>query len=254
MTRVESKAAGLSADEVLAKLRKLGKPGAAEVYRRHGASGEVWGVSFADLGALTRKIKVDHALAQALWSSGVVDARTLALMVADPAALTPSAAEAWLHEANAPVLLQYLAQLVAKTVFARDRLDAWTKSEEDFARACGYTLLAALLATQQLSDADCRRHLAAIAKTIHTSPNTARGAMNSALIAIGVYRPSLREDAVAAARRIGKVQVDHGQTGCKTPDAEAYIRKAAARKGGPRGPDGRRGASRKSTGRKQKES
>ena len=28
---------------------------------------------------------------------------------------------------------------------------------------------------------------------------------------------------LAAARRIGKVMVDHGDTSCKTPDAESYI-------------------------------
>ena len=32
-----------------------------------------------------------------------------------------------------------------------------------------------------------------------------------------------------AARRIGEVHVDHGETGCKTPDAAAYIQKMADR-------------------------
>ena len=35
---------------------------------------------------------------------------------------------------------------------------------------------------------------------------------------------------LAAARRIGKVEVDHGDTGCKTPDAVDYIRKMAERR------------------------
>ncbi|MGQ0518236.1 DNA alkylation repair protein, partial [Bacillus sp. D-CC] len=30
-------------------------------------------------------------------------------------------------------------------------------------------------------------------------------------------------------RKIGKVQVDHGATSCKTPDAESYIKKARER-------------------------
>ena len=230
MHRTATNVRGLSAAETLQQLKKLGKPNAAEIYRRHGASGEVWGVSFADLGKFTKRIKTDHALARELWESGVVDARTLALMVADPAALTPSAAEAWLREANAPVLLHYLALLVAQTAFARDKLEAWTKAKGDFPRTCGYTLLAILLGRQQVSDADARRHLATIEKTIHASPNRARHAMNLALIAIGTHKPELETDAVAAARRIGKVEVDHGETGCKTPDAEAYILKAKARK------------------------
>ena len=35
---------------------------------------------------------------------------------------------------------------------------------------------------------------------------------------------------IAAAQRIGKVEVDHGDTDCKTPDAVSYIKKSLARK------------------------
>jgi hypothetical protein len=49
--------------------------------------------------------------------------------------------------------------------------------------------------------------------------------MNMALIAIGVRSAGLRKLALAAAKRIGKVEVDHGDTSCKTPDAAAYIAK-----------------------------
>ena len=52
-------------------------------------------------------------------------------------------------------------------------------------------------------------------------------AMNRALIAIGVSNARLEKPALAAAKRIGKVEVDHGETGCQTPDAAAYIRKTA---------------------------
>ena len=50
------------------------------------------------------------------------------------------------------------------------------------------------------------------------------------LIAIGIYKPQLQKTAIAASRRIGKVEVDHGETSCKTPAAEPYILKAAKRK------------------------
>jgi hypothetical protein len=55
-------------------------------------------------------------------------------------------------------------------------------------------------------------------------------AMNGALIAIGMRGPGLEKTAIAAAKRIGKVDVDHGETGCKTPDAAEYIRRAVARR------------------------
>jgi len=52
--------------------------------------------------------------------------------------------------------------------------------------------------------------------------------MNTALIAIGVYKPNLTDKAMETAKRIGKVEVDHGDTSCKTPDAIAYIKKTLA--------------------------
>ena len=63
---------------------------------------------------------------------------------------------------------------------------------------------------------------------IHSPPNRVRYAMNTALIMIGCRNAFLRAAAIAAARRIGPVEVDHGATGCKTPAAEAYIAQVVA--------------------------
>jgi hypothetical protein len=52
--------------------------------------------------------------------------------------------------------------------------------------------------------------------------------MNGALIAIGVRNDQLEKLAITAAKRIGTVEVDHGDTDCKTPDAVAYIAKTKA--------------------------
>src|SRR5882724_9543815 len=216
----------MNASDVLKKLKKLGKKKTAEIYRRHGAGGEVWGVSFADLATLKKQIKVDHNIAQSLWKSGVLDAQTLALMIADPAVLTPAEADEWLAQSKGDVLLGYLAQVVARTSFARDKLSTWMQSEDEFTRTAGYTVLSVLLGAEQIPDEEARRHLNAIEAMIRTSPNRARHAMNGALIAVGVYKPDLRKEAIAAARRIGKVEVDHGETSCKTPDAEEYIKKS----------------------------
>ncbi len=54
--------------------------------------------------------------------------------------------------------------------------------------------------------------------------------MNGALISIGLRGGRSRERAVAVAEAIGTVVVDHGQTGCVTPDAAGYIGKAQAQR------------------------
>ena len=38
----------------------------------------------------------------------------------------------------------------------------------------------------------------------------------------------MEKEALAAAKRIGKVEINHGDTACKTPDAAAYIKKTVA--------------------------
>ena len=71
-------------DEIMAKLKALGKAHTAKLYRRHGTGDNVFGVSFAEIGKLKKKIKTDHDLALQLWDSGSLDARILAAMIADP--------------------------------------------------------------------------------------------------------------------------------------------------------------------------
>ncbi len=221
----------MDTEQVIAALERAGKPATAAIYRRHGAVDPVLGVPFAEIGKIRKKLRVDHALARALWASGVAEARVLALQVADPEVLTRAEAEDFLAAPGSRFLTGYLASLVAKAPFAASALGPWTRARDEATRELGYTLLAVRLKDdpEALTGKQAEDYLARIEKGIHASPNRARHAMNNAVIAIGVFRPDLREAALATAGRIGKVEVDHGETGCKTPDAVAYIGKAAKR-------------------------
>ncbi len=104
-------------------------------------------------------------------------------------------------------------------------------SKQDLVSQTAYSLLSVMAMNDKgLPDSCFEQHVAAIESTIHSSPNWTRHAMNQAVIAIGLRNEHLRALALAAADRIGKVKVDHGETGCKTPDAAAYIAKALARR------------------------
>jgi 3-methyladenine DNA glycosylase AlkD len=218
------------APEVMTTLKKLGTPQGVKIYKRHGAGDNVYGVSFADLGKLQKKIKVDHALALTLFESGNMDACSLAIMIADPQKMTSAVADQWCGQMRS-CLGGMFAGLIAKSPLAEAKLKAWLKSKNPAIRETGHMLFGQLLksGSSLISDADCEKSIAAIEKSIHSAPNDEKHAMNMGLIAIGIYRPKLRTKAIAAARRIGKVEVDHGETSCKTPDAESYILKAAAR-------------------------
>ena len=59
--------------------------------------------------------------------------------------------------------------------------------------------------------------------------NRVRYAMNSVLILLGSHVAALTDECIAAARRIGEVKVDMGDTACKVPDVAEYIEKVRSR-------------------------
>jgi 3-methyladenine DNA glycosylase AlkD len=222
----------MNAQEILVTLEKLGKPQIAAIYKRHGSGDNVFGVLTSELVKLQKKIKVDHALAMELWNTANSDARVLALLVADPEKLTRADADGLLGDGPVRAVGYYLSALVARSPIAEKTMRAWMKSPDEARREMGYSILGFRLKNDpgSVSDADAETVLATIEKEIHRSPNWVRYAMNGAVIAIGVSKPALRRKAIAAAKRIGKVEVDHGETNCKTPDAAPYIEKASNRK------------------------
>ncbi len=222
----------MKAQEILATLKKLGKPQTAAIYKHHGSGDNVFGVLTPEIAKLQKKIKVDHALAMELWKTGNAEARVLALQVADPEKLTRADADGLVKDGPVRFIGCYLSGLLARSPIAEETMRAWMKSPAEFPREMGYGLLGVRLKDDpgSISDADAEKVLATIEKEIHRSPNWARYAMNGALISIGVFKPALRKKAIEAAKRIGKVEVDHGETNCKTPDAVPYIEKASKRK------------------------
>jgi 3-methyladenine DNA glycosylase AlkD len=218
-------------DQAMKELKKYGTAQNIKIYKRHGAGDNLFGVSFANLRKLQKQIKSNNQLAKKLWKTGNADARSLALLIASPEEMTFRQAEDWVNDINYYLLADLLAALIARTAIAEELMINWMKSKKEYIRQCGYAILAIISnSNEKLSDDDYRRFIKTIEREIHASPNRARHAMNMGLIAIGIYRESLRAEAIAAAGRIGKVDVDHGETSCKTPDAIAYIEKAAKRK------------------------
>ena len=222
----------MNAQEILATLKKLGKPQTAAIYKRHGSGENVFGALTSEIAKLQKKIKFDHALAMELWQTGNTEARVLALQVADPKKLKLSDADGLVKDGPVHFLGCYLSGLLARSPIAEGTMRAWMKSPDESHREMGYGILGVRLKDDpdSVSDADAEKVLATIEKEIHGSPNWSRYAMNGAVISIGVFKPALRTKAIEAAKRIGKVKVDHGETNCKTPDAVTCIEKASKRK------------------------
>ena len=222
----------MTPEQVMQELEQLGTAQNVAVYARHGVTDPMFGVSFANLTALKKKIRTHHALALDLWETGNHDARLLATMIADPDAMDAKTLDAWVRTLSDYIVTDAFAKLAVRTKFARKKADRWVNSKPEFVARAGWHMLATMaLDDANLPDTFFQPYLDLIANTIHSRPNRTKEAMNTALIAIGTRSGNLEHDAIEIAARIGKVQVDHGLTNCKTPDAAQYILKTVKRKG-----------------------
>lgn len=216
--------------DVMTELAAAGSEQTRRTYLRHGVPEPLFGVSFAKLKELKKRLKKQHALACELWECGNSDARVLATMIADPARATPELLEAWCGAIGHHVLAGSFADYVLLTPFARHCQDAWLDSPREMAARVGWTLVSLrALQDRAAGDDEFAAYLPRLEAGLHAAPNRVREAMNTALIAIGIRSRELEVRAIATARRIGRVEVDHGDTACKTPDAEAYILKTRQR-------------------------
>lgn len=212
--------------QAMAALEKAGSDQTRKTYLRHGAKEPLFGVSFATQKDLLKRIGMDHELACALWDTGNFDARNLAVKLVDPSRMSEAELDRWARGYGARMCCAYVAAVACEGPHAISRANAWLASGDEEQRTTGWTLVGALaMRDETLPDAWFAAHLATIERTIRTVPDGVRAAMNQTVISIGCRNAALRKAALAAAKRIGPVEVDPGDTACKTPDATEYVEK-----------------------------
>ena len=216
---------------VMAELESAGTAENIEIYKQRGAGENVFGVSSAHLKKLKKKLGVDHELAMELWETGNSDARSLAMMIADPDEVSPTVATQWMKDVDYALHGSEVAGVVALSPAGLSKMRQWRKQKSEFARATGYSMLACMLEddAESVEDMECLRVLKDVEMEIHRSPNRARHSMVMAVIAIGVHKPELSEEAIETGERIGDVQVDHGESSFTTPKIAPYINKTLKR-------------------------
>lgn len=217
--------------DILQELESLGTEQNRKIYRRYGITEAMYGVSYASLKALTKRIKTNHPLTLTLWASGNHDARVLATMIADPAQMTSDLADTWAMDLGNSVIADAFSVLVSKSPIALRKAEEWVEVEDEWRGAVGWQLMAHIaMQNKELPGSYFDKYIHMIESSIHSRKNRVRYAMNGALIAIGMRSYELQQRALEVARAIGQVYVDHGETSCKTPDAAQSILKANARK------------------------
>jgi len=215
--------------DVMAELEKKGSEKTRATYARHGIAGDVYGVSVADLKVIAKKIKGNQALACELYETRNYDAMYLAGIVADGSQMSKKQIEAWAKGATWGMMSEYTVPWVAtESQHARELANKWIDSKQESLATSGWCTWGGIVATRPDEELDLEEInvlLNRVVKQIDAAPDRVRYCMNGFVISVGTYVKPLLKAAKSAAKKIGTVSVDMGDTACKVPLATAYIDK-----------------------------
>ncbi len=106
---------------------------------------DAFGVSLYVLRPMAKGLFPDHELALALWATGKHEARLLASMVDDPAAVTEEQMEAWAAAFDSwDVCDQVTSNLFDKTPYAYAKVTEWSAREAEWVKRAAFATAAAL--------------------------------------------------------------------------------------------------------------
>jgi hypothetical protein len=224
--------------EVMSALKAKGSESTKRILLKHGAKEPFFGVKVGDMKPLAKKLKGRQALALELFATGNSDAQYLAGMIADGRLMTTKQLQTWADTAAWDMISGNTVPWVASEhpegfVLATK----WIASKQEQVARAGWSTLGALAATIPDADlpvAQLGQLLDRVVRDMPKAPDGARYSMNNFVIMVGTYVAPLGNKAIATARKLGRVEVDMGDTACQVPDAENYIIKS--RRGAPVAP------------------
>jgi 3-methyladenine DNA glycosylase AlkD len=197
--------AAAEARAILADLERRGSSKERAALARYGIVAEAaLGIAVGTLKQLAKQRGRDQALAEALWSSEVYEARMLAAFVGEPERITAARMDHWCRDFdNWAVCDTVCFHLFDRTPHAWNKVDKWSKRQPEYERRAAFALLWGLTVHDKAAeDARYLRGLAAIEAAADDARHYVKKAVNMALRATGKRNPALRAASLATAKRL----------------------------------------------------
>lgn len=193
------------AKAIVAWLRARGSEGARAGMARYGINvARAHGVSVATLRPLAKRLGPNPELADALWGTGVHEARLLAGLLADPATLRRSTMDAWTRDFDSWDLCDLCCiHCFRKTAHAWDKAFQYSRRRAEFVKRTGFSLMACLAVHDKAAPVErFRECLERVAAEAGDERNFVRKAVNWALRQIGKRGGMLHGEALALAETL----------------------------------------------------
>ncbi|MCL4709429.1 DNA alkylation repair protein [bacterium] len=217
--------------KTLAQLKALGNEKVRAHNKKYGAGDNQFGVKLGDLRKLAAKIKTNHQLALALWDTGNIDARLLAILLIKPQDLSRDEIDRLVRSGNFAHVADWLNSYVVKNHPDKEALrQAWMKDDDPWAARAGWNLTSERVAKSP-EGLDLPALLDRIESEMGNADPAEQWTMNACLAGIGIHFPKHRKRALAIGEKWGIYRDYPVSKGCTSPFAPIWINEMVRRQG-----------------------
>ncbi len=221
----------MTLEETLSELEALGNEKMRAQNTKNGAGDNQFGVRLGDLRVLAKKIKTNHELALALWETGNIDARLLAILLIKPKVLSADEMDRMVRSVTFMQVADWLTSYVVKRHSEKETLrQGWMATDDPMAARAGWSLTA-----ERVVKSPQGLDLAALLDRIESEMGSAAAevqwTINCTLVEIGIHFPDHRERALAIGERLGIYRDYPVSKGCTSPFAPIWINEMVSRQG-----------------------
>jgi len=218
----------LTKDDVIKLLEKNKNERGMANWNNSNPSNGKWtsyGIGLTQLKAIAKQIGRNHELASDLWQIPNYECKTLATIIDDPKKMTAGQAEMMVDDLNFWILAHsFCSGSIVKAPFMKETAEKWMIHNDRQRRSCGYRLLYQLAQNyKKIDDSYFEKYLNIIERDLQAEENFVKDAMNNAMMAIGLRSAGLNRQALKAAKKIGKVEVDYGDNSCQAVDVIKHL-------------------------------
>jgi 3-methyladenine DNA glycosylase AlkD len=215
--------------ETLAQLKSLGDESVVKRNKKNGAGKNQFGVQLGDIRKLAAKIKTDDQLATALWDTGNIDARLLAILLFKPKKLSRDDMDRMVRSANFVQVAEWLTSYIVKNHPDKESLrQLWMEDDDVWAGRAGWALTSERIGKKP-DGLDLPALLDRIESEMGSAAPEVQWTMNYCLAGIGIHFPKLRKRALAIGEKLGVYRDYPVSKGCTSPFAPIWINEMVRR-------------------------
>jgi 3-methyladenine DNA glycosylase AlkD len=207
----------MNPDEALAALHHAADPSRRAGMAKVGIEVDrALGVSVPEIRRIAKRAGKDHALAQALWATGIHEARFLATFVAEPAEMTREEMDRWAADLDSWDVGDAAADLFASTPHREAAIRTWAGSDAPYVKRAAFAMIARrAVSDHEAGDGAFRRYFPLIRRAANDDRNEVKKGVSWALRQIGKRNAALHAAAVAQAERILAEAERSGSSGAR---------------------------------------